>query len=221
MLIQLICKHCLTTFQRDKRFHTRKLKLGFESYCSRSCQSKEKTAKASRSTTCTQCSIPMVRTLAEIRKSKSGLFFCSRSCVATHTNSHKTTGVNRSKLEFWLESQLTVLFPSLEIIYNGKEAIEAELDIYISSLNLAFELNGIFHYEPIFGESKLARFKSNDQRKFQACLEKDIELCIIDSSNQKLFTEASSQKYLDIIKTIIELKLGKATRTQTGTPISR
>ena len=85
--------------------------------------------------------------------------------------------------------------------------IDAELDIYIPSLNLAFELNGIFHYEPIFGEKKLNSTKNNDKRKFQACLEKNIELCIIDTSTQKYFKENTSKIYLDIILKITDNKL--------------
>ena len=83
------------------------------------------------------------------------------------------------------------------------------MDIYIPSLNLAFELNGIFHYEPIFGESKLQQIQNNDQRKFQACLYKNIELCIIDTSHHKYVKPSTSKKYLDIVVYLIDLKLPK------------
>lgn len=99
------------------------------------------------------------------------------------------------------------LYPNLLIYFNKKDAINSELDIYIPSLKLAFELNGIFHYEPIYGFNKLNQIQNNDSRKFQACLEQKIELCLIDSSKQKYFTEKSSQQYLDIITTIINSKL--------------
>lgn len=49
--------------------------------------------------------------------------------------------------------------------------------------------------------------KNNDKRKFQACLEKNIELCIIDTSTQKYFKETTSKIYLDIILKIINNKL--------------
>lgn len=39
-----------------------------------------------------------------------------------------------------------------------------------------------------------------------SCLEKQIELCIIDTTNQKHFTEKSSIKFLNIITDLIELK---------------
>lgn len=94
-----------------------------------------------------------------------------------------------------------------EIIFNGKEIINSELDIYIPSLKLAFELNGIFHYEPIYGEEKLKNIKNNDDRKFQDCLEKNIELCIIDTSGSKNFKPERDKKYFDIISNIINARI--------------
>jgi len=70
-------------------------------------------------------------------------------------------------------------------------------------LKLAFELNGIFHYEPIYGPKKLSSIQNNDHRKFQACAEAGISLCIIDTSGQTYFKESTSQKYLDIIISIV------------------
>jgi len=110
-------------------------------------------------------------------------------------------------LEYWLENRLNKKFSQLEIFYNKKDTIDSELDIYIPSLSIAFELNGIFHYEPIYGEKKLNQIKNNDYRKFQACIEKDIELCMIDVSSQKYFKEKSSEKFLDIIIDLIEKKV--------------
>jgi hypothetical protein len=74
-------------------------------------------------------------------------------------------------------------------------------------MNLAFEMNGIFHYEPIFGQDKLEQIQNNDSNKFQKCQEKNISLCLIDTSGQKQFTEKSSQKYLDIIMNILNTRV--------------
>jgi hypothetical protein len=112
-------------------------------------------------------------------------------------------------LECWLEQELTILFPSLEINYNRTSAIDAELDIYVPPLKLAFELNGIFHYEPIYGPEKLASMQNNDSRKFQACIERGIELCVLDVSHEKYFKPKNSQKFLDIISSIINKKMNK------------
>ena len=87
------------------------------------------------------------------------------------------------------------------------QLINSELDIYFPELKLAVELNGIFHYEPIFGNEKLQSIKNNDCRKFQACLEKQIELIIIDTSSLTYFKEENAKKFLDIIYNIISKKI--------------
>lgn len=133
--------------------------------------------------------------------------FCNRSCNATYRNLNKTTGNRRSKLEIYIEEQLTILYPNLLIDFNQKSAIGSELDIFIPSLNIAFELNGIFHYEPIFGTNKLDQIQSNDKNKFQLCIEHKIDLCIIDTSAQKYVKPSTSQKYLDIIINIINERI--------------
>jgi hypothetical protein len=109
-----------------------------------------------------------------------------------------------------LEQQLPILYPDMEFHFNRKDTINSELDIYIPTLSLAFELNGIFHYEPIYGPDKLSQIQNNDHRKFQACLEKGIELCITDTSSLSYFKEQSAKKYLDIITNIINMKLSNS-----------
>lgn len=174
-------------------------------YCSRQCKDRAKTQRGNVLTKCLSCGKEFYKKLSEIKKHPNS--FCSCSCSATYHNAHRTTGYRRSKLEIYLEEKLTILYPNLEILYNDKEAIHSELDIYIPSLKLAFELNGIFHYEPIHGDKKLDQIQNNDERKFQACIENNIELCIIDSSGLKYFKEKNVKKYLDITRKIISNKL--------------
>lgn len=133
--------------------------------------------------------------------------FCSGSCAAIYHNSHKTTGTNRSKFEIYIQKKLETNYPDLEVFYNDVSVISAELDIYIPCFSLAFELNGIFHYEPIFGEEKLGTTQNNDKRKMQACLENKIELCIIDISSLKYFKEERANKFWEIIKNLVDFKL--------------
>lgn len=115
--------------------------------------------------------------------------------------------VRRSKLERWIENKLKETFPLLEMDFNKKDAINSELDIFFPTLRLAFELNGCFHYEPIFGEDKLKQIQNNDSRKFQACIEKGIELCIIDASKHTYVTDKSCGYYWTIILGILNTKL--------------
>ena len=107
-----------------------------------------------------------------------------------------------------MEQILPFKYPNLEFHFNRKDAINSELDIYIPTISLAFELNGVFHYEPIYGADKLKQIQNNDNRKFQACLERNIELCIIDVSAMEYFKIDKCQKYLNIITDIIEKKRG-------------
>lgn len=154
---------------------------------------------------CKQCDKQFQKKRREIKKSPN--HFCSLSCAVTYKNTHKTHGTRRSKLEVWLEQQLPSLYPSLEFHFNRKDAINAELDIYIPSLKLAFELNGPLHYEAIFGPEKLAQIQNNDERKFQACLEKGIELCLVDVSTFKNYTTTGANTFLEMIKQVINGKV--------------
>lgn len=195
--LPLQCECCGNVFYTQKRII--KDKRGVKKYCSRKCMSTIK--KTKKLVICKQCGKEFLKKPCEIRDTNNN--FCSRSCSTSYGNAHKKTGSNRSKLEIWIEGQLSNLYPDLKILYNNSSIIGAELDIYIASLNLAFELNGILHYEPIFGENKLIQTQKNDQNKFQLCQNKGISLCIIDTSSQKYFKENSSKKYLDIITNII------------------
>ena len=173
-------------------------------YCSKECQSMAQITQVK--VNCANCNKEIWKKQSQLKKSCNGNHFCSQTCAATYNNTHKTKGNRRSKLEKFLEDQLKLLYPKLEILFNHKDVINSELDIYIPSLKLAFELNGIFHYEPIYGQDKLGQIQNNDDRKFQACIEQDIELCIIDTSQQIYFKKQTSEKYLNIIKAIVHSK---------------
>lgn len=201
------CEKCAIIFYIEAKWVKSAIKRNIDryKYCSHKCRA------ASNITLldiiCCKCSQLFKMVPSAKKRSKSGNNFCSQSCAAKYNNTHKKTGNRRSKLEIWLETKLEENYKDLEINFNNKEIINSELDIYFPLLNLAFELNGIFHYEPIYGKEKLSSIQNNDNRKFQACLEKTIELVIIDTSSQKYFKEKTSIKYLDIIKNIVDLKL--------------
>lgn len=202
--IPLECEYCHNTFYMPKNqiqciFSEKSHSNG--KFCSRKCSQLSQFKR--QDVTCKQCNKPFKKKFTEVKRSNN--HFCSKSCSGLYWSQHKTTGCNRSKLETWLEKQLTNIYPNLLINYNEKETINGELDIYIPSLKLAFELNGIFHYEDIFGQ--LEKTQNNDKRKFAACNEKGIGLCVIDTSKQRYFKEKSSQQFLDIITTIINNKL--------------
>lgn len=201
-LFPLECEKCGKIFQGKKNDILNVLKNPKRNtlkYCSLDCFYGSKITKIQCE--CKQCKKVFEKTASQAKKHPN--HFCSSSCAAKYNNAHKTKGTRRSKLEVWLESELMKFYPNLEIHFNRKDAINSELDIYIPSLKLAFELNGIFHYEPIYGEEKLKLIQNNDSRKFQACLERGIELCIIDSSELSYFKIQKAKKYLNIIINII------------------
>lgn len=202
--LALQCKQCNSIFYLTKHRIQDSLNVNCLSkgdFCSPICGNKYYTQQHCFVVVCDQCGLEFNKNLGQIKATKHN--FCSHSCAATYSNTHKTTGTRRSKLEKWLEEQLTKLHPELKIDFNRTDAIEAELDIFFPSLKLAFELNGIFHYEPIYGADKLASTLKNDNRKILACAENGIELCIIDNSQMRNFKEKSAQKFLDIIEKVI------------------
>jgi len=203
------CIICDKTFYKLKRVIQR-IKYEYLSYTSNYCSSECQGVDMYKSIkiNCTNCQIEVIKQPSQLKSVKNP--FCSQSCAATYNNLHKTHGTRRSKLEIWLEQKLIQLYPKLNILYCDKTAINSELDIYIPSLNIAFELNGIYHYEPIHGQNKLNQVQNNDNRKFQACLENNIELVIIDTSSLKYYKEQNCIKYLDIISKIINIKLNLA-----------
>ena len=201
-LLPLLCKQCNCEFKQTKKRIKDALNPNLivtSDFCSKKCRSKFDTK--SKIVICLNCESKFTKKQSEINKTTN--HFCSRSCSATYNNKNKSYGTKRSKLEIWLEERLTQFYPNFDIHFNRKDAIGSELDIYIPSLNLAFELNGILHYEPIFGVNKLGQIQNNDENKFKLCIEHKIDLCIIDTSGQKYVKDSTSQKYLDIITNII------------------
>ena len=155
---------------------------------------------------CSQCNTDITIRLSDKRKSKSGRMFCSRSCSGTYNNTHKTTGTRRSKLECWLQVELDKLYPLLKIEYNSIIAINNELDIYIPNLNLAIEINGIFHYKPIYGLEKLSKTQATDKLKIDNCIKSNITLIVIDISTYQRFSIKTAQPFLTQIQSIINSK---------------
>ena len=198
-LIQLICTQCKKEYKRTKKdildtFHRYNTS---PKYCSQQCSGDHNKLVNTVKTVCKTCNKDISKLKNQYNRTTN--HFCSSSCSATYVNKNKTYGTRRSKLEVYLEEQLTTLYPNLEISYSNKTIIGSELDIYIPSLRLAFEIQGIFHYEPIYGEEKLKQIQKNDLEKIGMCKKFNVDLVCIDVREQKRFTEKSSVKYLQKI----------------------
>ena len=210
-LLPLQCKQCGETFHlsrlRIKQALNPNRTRGRADFCSLSCAQTNKGPPIT-----VRCSNCGKRFKKKPCNAKTTRHFCNRSCAARYNNTHKYKGTRVSKLELWLQDKLRTLYPELEFSFNQKDVINSELDIYIPSLRLAFELNGIFHYEPIYGPEKLASIQNNDQRKFQACIEHSIELCLIDVSKVVHFKENKAREFLKIIQSILDPRAGSGDR---------
>jgi hypothetical protein len=214
--IRFECPHCDSEFFRTKKYVQERLhqldtghKSNPEIFCSSSCSKQYRDVLAGRDLVeveCLECKTKFRKHRCQIGKTTNN--FCTRACANSYSSRNKTNGARRSKLEIWLEDEVSSNYPELEIHFNRKDTINSELDIYFPSLKLAFEINGIFHYEPIYGAEKLKSIQNNDDRKFQACLERGIELCIIDSASQVRFKKEKSRKYLKIITDLVDKKIG-------------
>ena len=201
-LVPLTCEQCEETFYRTKHYIQTKQKNCKKGacFCSKSCRALSD--KKAQIVICLNCNTQFEKTLAQINKFPN--HFCCHSCATTYNNKHKTYGTRRSKLEVYLEEQIETHYSKLNCQYNKKDAIGSELDFYFPTLKLAIELNGIFHYEPIYGQDKLDKIQNNDQQKFLACYKADIELCVIDSSQCKYLTQKIKGEYWDIINILIQ-----------------
>jgi hypothetical protein len=147
---------------------------------------------------CMNCNITFSKTNNAIKRSIR--HFCSRSCSCSWHNTNKTYGFRRSKIEKYIETNITDRHQQLDFCFNDRKRIGLELDILIPTINLAIEINGITHYKPIFGKDKFETIRSNDKKKYDLCQSKGIELHVIDISS---IDQSRFKNILDQIDNII------------------
>lgn len=203
--IQLCCSVCHKNYKRLKRNILRRYNTfnTYPMFCSDKCRASTQSKEIE--VTCLTCDTSFYKKNSQVKKTDK--HFCSNSCRATYFNINKSTGFNRSKIEFYLEEKLKEDFKNLNILFSNRTVIGKELDIYVPDLNLAFEIQGIFHYEPIFGQKKLEQIQKNDLEKINKCYQENIELIHIDCSKQKQFDEKSSEIFLQQISNKINTLL--------------
>ena len=78
----------------------------------------------------------------------------------------------------------------LQYVRNDHTALSAgdggswqELDFYFPEIKFAVEINGIMHYEPVYGEDVLAAQKARDKRKKDRCKKLGIQLRVVKPGN--------------------------------------
>lgn len=180
---------------------------GYTTFCQKVIGQKRKRKRNLVSVICPICAKSFLRIPAEVSRNNHN--FCSRSCAATFRNKNKTYGYKRSKLEDIIINYIKKDFPSLKIVANDSTIVGLELDIFLPELRLAIELNGPFHYEPIYGSDKLERMQRNDKQKQIACNEKGIELLVINTSHIRYLKQEKIDLVYNDIKSIINQVIGR------------
>jgi len=147
---------------------------------------------------CDVCQKLFLKEQCEIKRSKKNC--CSIECSKLLQKYHKDWGSNRSKLEIAIEEYLSEMF-SFEIIYN-KRKIGYELDIHIPHLNQAIEINGPTHYRNIYGIEHLERTQRVDKEKLEECKKRNINLIVINVSEDKSTKVVQAQRIQEVVKII-------------------
>ena len=146
--IELSCEFCNKIFTRLQSEYNKSIKRKQRVFCSLKCKHSMKSKEGHVNVNCAYCNKKVYKLRNQLKESKSGNHFCNSSCSALYNNKRRKTGTKVSKLEKWIQQQLNNLYSDLKFLYNDRTTINSELDIYIPSLSLAFELNGIYNSVP-------------------------------------------------------------------------
>lgn len=197
-IVFLKCNYCKKIFAREAR-NQPKYKNRTNAYCNQKCSTLMQNQRVN--TKCGFCQKSIIVKQAEIKKSKSGKSFCNRSCAASYNNKLKRKS-RRSKIEAKFCNLIIKEFPQLSILPNDKTMLDGlEVDVAIPSLKLAIEWNGIVHFKPIYGQTKLDKVQDKDTEKLKIASNKNINLIVIPDlvSNDKILQQAFND-----VKTIIK-----------------
>lgn len=174
-----------------------KLKRSKNNFCSTLCADKFRNRKVE--VECFVCKKKFFKALCQIKRAPRHC--CGQVCAKLLRKYHKDWGSRRSKLEIAIEEHFKIIFPFIYIKYN-KTDIGYELDIFVPCLELAIELNGIFHYEPIFGEEQLLKTQETDRKKVVKCRELGIKLFVINVSKDKDNKKTQAQRISEVEKIV-------------------
>jgi len=200
------CAQCGELHYKAQCEILRGLRRNKKFFCSRKCLYNYEST--SQKLTCTNCGILFEKLISQMNKSKSGNHFCSKSCAAVFNNRNKEYGTRRSKIEQYIEDQVKIVFPNLSFECNSKSIIGSELDFYFPTLKLAIQINGVLHYQPIYGQTKLAQIQKLDQEKRDKCSDLGIKLFELDCQNDKYLNKVLKNKRWEQVKIILEEGIG-------------
>lgn len=189
---QVVCEYCSVSFIKA---NDQVIRYPVH-FCSKNCQNLYRRRKEEVS--CVVCSKTFMKHLKDIKRTPRHC--CSQECAKILRKFHKDWGSRRSKLEIELEAEMKKTY-SFEMIFNDTH-IGYELDVEIPCLDFAIEINGIFHYKAIYGIEKLLQVQKTDREKLQKCIELDINLVVINVSEDKNSKKVRDQRIREIISLI-------------------
>ena len=183
------CDHCNIFCKKPKTYyHPAKARKQELFFCSQECR--HEYHKTIVKVICSNCQKEVYRIPSQINKTKHS--FCNKSCAATYNNKLKRKS-RRSKIEAKFYNLLVKEFPDLDILANDKIMLNGyEVDVAIPELKLAIEWNGIVHFKPIYGQTKLDKIQTRDADKLKIATNKNINLIVIPDlvSNDKILQQA-------------------------------
>ena len=197
---EVYCSQCESVFIKAQWEILRSV----NSFCSKACEGLYRSRK--KEVYCRVCHKTFLKHPYDIKRN--ARHCCSKECAYILSRELKDWGSSRSKLEVALEKHLSETF-LFHIDYN-KTKIGYELDIYIPHLNQAIELNGIFHYKAIFGEDELLRRQKVDLKKIEECKKRNINLIVINVSEDGKSKKIQAQRIEEVVK-IIEDRIEEMT----------
>ena len=84
---------------------------------------------------------------------------------------------NRSNAEELIISLLRFHFKRLQITRNDKSILgRQEIDIYLPEYKIGIEVDGVFHYKPVYGQETFERIQRADKKKDDALAKLGITL---------------------------------------------
>jgi len=184
-----ICEECGKKYKKE----TYDIKMTNHNLCSKKCTGVFQRKRIK--TNCGCCFRPIEVNHRVLKYSKSGKAFCSQSCAATYNNKLRRKS-RRTKIEIKFYNLRVKEFPNLDILPNDKTMLDGlEVDVAIPSLKLAIEWNGVVHFKPIYGQTKLDKIQNKDAKKLKIAANKNINLITITDlvSNNKILIKAFNQ----------------------------
>lgn len=144
-------------------------------FCSKECHDEFQTTKLKIK--CNLCGKDFAQHKCIIERTKHGQNYCSHTCSSKVVYK-----------ESFIETEMEKLVKPIGLKYsrNDRSIVSPlELDFYFPDINYAIEINGLFHYEPIYGKETLLAQKERDSRKRRLCKEKGIILRVVKPGNCK------------------------------------